>query len=67
MRLWKEHLGVPARGLVDGVASAALWRAPARPTTARVVPFDHRLPRNPTQRVRDIAADKLRFIIDPVP
>jgi phosphatidylserine/phosphatidylglycerophosphate/cardiolipin synthase-like enzyme len=67
MRLWKEHLGVPARGLVDGVASAALWRAPTRPTTARVVPFDHRLPRNPTQRVYDIAADKLRFIIDPVP
>ena len=67
MRLWKEHLGVPASGLVDGVASAALWRAPARPTTARVVPFDHRLPRTPAQRVLDIAADALRFIIDPVP
>jgi len=35
--------------------------------TARVMPFDHVLPRNPAQSVRDIAADKLRFIIDPVP
>ncbi len=67
MRLWKEHLCVPARDLVDGVASAALWRAPARPATARVVPFDHRLPRSKTQNVRDIAADKVRFIIDPCP
>jgi phosphatidylserine/phosphatidylglycerophosphate/cardiolipin synthase-like enzyme len=67
MRLWKEHLGVPARDVVDGVASAALWRTPSRPATARVMPFDHRLPRNPVQSVRDIAADKLRFIIDPVP
>jgi phosphatidylserine/phosphatidylglycerophosphate/cardiolipin synthase-like enzyme len=67
MRLWKEHLSVPARDLVDGVASAALWRAPARPATARVVPFDHRLPRSKAQNVRDIAADKLRFIIDPIP
>jgi len=67
MRLWKEHLGVPARDVVDGVASAALWRAPIRPATARVMPFDHRLPRNNAQRVRDIAAEKLRFLIDPVP
>jgi phosphatidylserine/phosphatidylglycerophosphate/cardiolipin synthase-like enzyme len=67
MRLWKEHLRVPPRDLVDGVASAQLWRAPARPATARVVPFDHRLPRGQAQNVRDIAADKLRFIIDPIP
>jgi phosphatidylserine/phosphatidylglycerophosphate/cardiolipin synthase-like enzyme len=67
MRLWKEHLGVPARDVVDGVASAALWRTPSRPATARVMPFDHLLPRNPAQSVRDIAAEKLRFIIDPVP
>jgi len=66
MRLWKEHLGVPARDVVDGVASAALWRAPMRPATARVMPFDHRLPRSKAQSVRDIAAEKLRFIIDPV-
>ena len=67
MRLWKEHLGVSARGVVDGVASAALWRAPIRPATARVMPFDHRLPRNNAQRIRDLAAEKLRFLIDPVP
>jgi phosphatidylserine/phosphatidylglycerophosphate/cardiolipin synthase-like enzyme len=67
MRLWKEHLGVPARDVVDGVASAGLWRAPLRPATARVMPFDHRLPRNNAQSVRDIAAENLRFLIDPVP
>lgn len=67
MRLWKEHLGVPARAVVDGVASAALWRRPTRPATARVIEFDHRRPPSPMQSVRDIAADKLRFIIDPVP
>ena len=67
MRLWKEHLGVSARGVVDGVASAALWRAPIRPASARVMPFDHRLPRNNAQRIRDFAAEKLRFLIDPVP
>jgi phosphatidylserine/phosphatidylglycerophosphate/cardiolipin synthase-like enzyme/outer membrane protein OmpA-like peptidoglycan-associated protein len=67
MRLWKEHLGVPVRDVVDGVTSAALWRAPVRPSTARVIPFDHRLPRNNAQSVRDIAAEKLRFLIDPVP
>jgi phosphatidylserine/phosphatidylglycerophosphate/cardiolipin synthase-like enzyme/peptidoglycan hydrolase-like protein with peptidoglycan-binding domain len=67
MRLWKEHLGVPARDVVDGVASAALWRAPIRPATARVMPFDHRMPRSNAQRIRDFAAEKLRFLIDPVP
>jgi phosphatidylserine/phosphatidylglycerophosphate/cardiolipin synthase-like enzyme/outer membrane protein OmpA-like peptidoglycan-associated protein len=67
MRLWKEHLRVPARAVADGVASAALWRRPARPATARVIEFDHRLPPSPIQSVRDIAADKLRFVIDPVP
>lgn len=67
MRLWKEHLSVPARDVVDGVASAALWRAPMRPATACVMPFDHRLPGSKAQSVRDIAAEKLRFLIDPVP
>jgi phosphatidylserine/phosphatidylglycerophosphate/cardiolipin synthase-like enzyme len=67
MRLWKEHLGVPARDVVDGVASAALWRAPIRPATARVMPFDHRMPRSNAERIRDFAAEKLRFLIDPVP
>lgn len=67
MRLWKEHLGVGARAVVDGVASAALWRAPARPATARIWPFDYRLTPSPIQSVRDIAADKLRFLIDPIP
>jgi phosphatidylserine/phosphatidylglycerophosphate/cardiolipin synthase-like enzyme len=65
MRLWREHLRVPPAALVDGVASAALWRTPTRPATARVVPFDHRLPPSAAQSVRDIAADRLRNIIDP--
>jgi hypothetical protein len=44
-----------------------LWRAPIRPATARVMPFDHRMPRSNTERIRDFAAEKLRFLIDPVP
>jgi phosphatidylserine/phosphatidylglycerophosphate/cardiolipin synthase-like enzyme len=67
MRLWAEHLGVSAGAVTDGVASAALWRRPARPATARVIEFDHRLPASARQSLRDLAADKLRFIIDPVP
>lgn len=65
MRLWSEHLGMPTTALLDGVASSVFWRS--RPPTARVFPFDHRLPSSAQQTIRDIAADKLRFIIDPVP
>lgn len=67
MRLWRGHLGVSGGAVTDGVASAALWRRPARPVTARVIEFDHRLAPSATQSLRDLAADKLRFLIDPVP
>ncbi|WP_198666012.1 phospholipase D-like domain-containing protein [Tropicimonas sp. IMCC34043] len=69
--LWRHHLGVPAGAVADGVASAALWRGAARPPSARVVEFDHRIA-TPTrravleQRIMDIASDKLRDLVDPV-
>jgi phosphatidylserine/phosphatidylglycerophosphate/cardiolipin synthase-like enzyme len=66
MRLWAEHLGMPGTALLDGVASAAFWRG-ARPSTARIIPFNHRLPSGAAQTVRNLAANALRFIIDPVP
>jgi hypothetical protein len=31
------------------------------------MPFDHRMPRSNAERIRDFAAEKLRFLIDPVP
>ena len=52
--------------MIDGVASASLWRS-ARPATARVLPYDHVLPPGTTQTVRDQAANALRSFIDPVP
>lgn len=70
--LWSHHLGVAPAVVDDGVASAALWRAAGRPATARVVEFDHRVPAPSTirsrleQRIMDIAADKLRDLVDPV-
>jgi phosphatidylserine/phosphatidylglycerophosphate/cardiolipin synthase-like enzyme len=64
--VWRSTLAF-RQGVVDGVRSAALWHAPIRPATARVMPFGHRLPRNNAQRIRDFAAEKLRFLIDPVP
>jgi phosphatidylserine/phosphatidylglycerophosphate/cardiolipin synthase-like enzyme len=67
MRLWQGHLRVSAGAVSDGVASAALWRRPARPPTARVIEFNHLLPPSRSQSIRDLAADKLRFLIDPVP
>lgn len=72
MGLWQHHLTAPGRSLIDGVASGALWRRGARPRSARVIEFDHRLPTGSSraaliQRVMDRAADALRDLIDPVP
>ena len=72
MKLWEHHLGVPGSSLADGVAGARLWRSAARPPSARVASFDHRLPTGFSraaleQRVMNIAADRLRDIFDPVP
>jgi phosphatidylserine/phosphatidylglycerophosphate/cardiolipin synthase-like enzyme len=64
MRLWAEHLGVPQAAVIDGVSSAALWRT-AVPPTARVVPFDHRLPPGAAQSLRDRVANAVRDIVDP--
>lgn len=66
MRLWAHHLGVGQDSLLDGVASANLWRG-ARPASARALPFDHRLPAGATQAVLDKAAEAARPFIDPVP
>lgn len=72
MDLWSHHLGVARAQVEDGVTSATLWRTPGRPATARVAGFDHRIPSPSTaqsrlqQRIMDIAADKLRNLVDPV-
>ena len=72
MALWQHHLAVPGSSLVDGVASARLWRAAARPAGARVIEFDHRLPTGFTsiaglrQAVMNHGAERLRDIVDPV-
>lgn len=72
MALWQHHLAVPGSSVVDGVASARLWRAAARPPSARVIEFDHRLPTGVTslaglrQAVMDRGAARLRDIIDPM-
>jgi phosphatidylserine/phosphatidylglycerophosphate/cardiolipin synthase-like enzyme len=67
MRLWNEHLGAPLSSLVDGVASSLFWRRATRSATARVFEFDHRLPTGIGQSIRDLAADALLPLIDPVP
>ncbi|WP_242138818.1 phospholipase D-like domain-containing protein [Sphingomonas sp. TREG-RG-20F-R18-01] len=67
IRLWREHLGLPATALVDGVKNADNWLKGIRPATARVIEFDHRLPATKWQAVRDKAAEALRKFIDPVP
>ncbi|ATY30901.1 phospholipase D-like domain-containing protein [Sphingomonas psychrotolerans] len=72
MALWQHHLGVGASAVTNGVASARLWRAAARPASARVIEFDHRLPTGFTsiaglrQAVMNRGADRLRDIVDPV-
>jgi phosphatidylserine/phosphatidylglycerophosphate/cardiolipin synthase-like enzyme len=72
MALWQHHLGVPGLSVTDGVASGRLWRAAARPASARVIEFDHRLPTGFAsiaglrQAVMNRGADRLRDIIDPV-
>jgi phosphatidylserine/phosphatidylglycerophosphate/cardiolipin synthase-like enzyme len=66
MRLWSGHLHVSPNDVTDGVASAALWRKPARPAMARVFEFDHHLPSSWDRSAWDIAADKLRDVVDPV-
>jgi phosphatidylserine/phosphatidylglycerophosphate/cardiolipin synthase-like enzyme len=72
MALWQHHLGVPGSSVSDGVASSRLWRAAARPASARVIEFDHRLPTGFTftaglwQAVMNRAAERLRDIVDPV-
>jgi phosphatidylserine/phosphatidylglycerophosphate/cardiolipin synthase-like enzyme len=72
MALWQHHLAVPGSSVADGVTSARLWRAAARPASARVIEFDHRLPTGLTsiaglrQAVMNRGADRLRDIVDPV-
>jgi phosphatidylserine/phosphatidylglycerophosphate/cardiolipin synthase-like enzyme len=63
--LWKEHLGVPAAAVEDGVVGGLLWRV--RPPSARVLPFSHVLPSTAKQFARDLGARALRDIVDPVP
>jgi phosphatidylserine/phosphatidylglycerophosphate/cardiolipin synthase-like enzyme len=59
MRLWSEHLGVPASAVADGVASAGLWLAP-RPTS-RARPYNPNAGKDPLSK-RMISWDR---IIDP--
>jgi phosphatidylserine/phosphatidylglycerophosphate/cardiolipin synthase-like enzyme len=66
MALWAKHLGVRGAAVADGVANADLWTT-ARPSTARVLPFDHTLPPGTVQSARDKAADAVLAFIDPVP
>lgn len=69
-RLWSEHLGIdktmPAERamLLDGVASAPLWRRPLRPKTARIIDFDRTAT---ASRLSTDQAEALRPFIDPVP
>lgn len=44
MRLWSEHLNVPASSVTDGVASARLWTPPS--PRARVRPYNPRAGRD---------------------
>ncbi|NIJ18683.1 phosphatidylserine/phosphatidylglycerophosphate/cardiolipin synthase-like enzyme [Sphingomonas naasensis] len=72
MALWQHHLGVPGSAVADGAASVRLWRAGTRPSSARVIEFDHRLPTGFTsiaglrQAVMNRGADRLRDIVDPM-
>lgn len=71
MALWQHHLAVPGSSVADGVTSARLWRAAARPASARVIEFDHHLPTGFSiaglrQAVMNRGADRLRDIVDPV-
>jgi len=71
MALWQHHLAVPGSSVTDGVTSARLWRAATRPSSARVIEFDHRLPTGFTlaglrQAVMNRGAERLRDIVDPV-
>lgn len=62
--LWKEHLRAPAAALLDGVASAALWRKPSRPPGARIIDFD---PGLVDTRITRAQAEAIRDFVDPVP
>jgi phosphatidylserine/phosphatidylglycerophosphate/cardiolipin synthase-like enzyme len=73
MGLWQHHLAASARAVSNGATSGSLWLAGSRPSGARVIEFDHRLPTGffstagLRQAVMDRAANSLRDLIDPVP
>jgi phosphatidylserine/phosphatidylglycerophosphate/cardiolipin synthase-like enzyme len=60
MALWSEHLAVPPSAVLDGVASAGIWRTP--PLGAAVRPYN---PTGGRDARSDQACDLLRGAVDP--